>query len=186
MKLSIHSFLPLTHANGPGARCCLWVQGCSLGCPGCFNPESHEFKDGLIDVSTAFSWIEDAGDIEGLTISGGEPLQQPDAIITLLELVRTRTKLSTVLFTGFTYEEVETMPIFSKLSTYVDVLVAGRYLKKSSIPTAFSQLESKTFQYFSNRYNAADFDTAPISEVIINAAGDLVLTGVDPIMLRKE
>ena len=41
MTLRLHGFLPRSRANGPGWRSVVWVQGCSLGCPGCFNPQTH-------------------------------------------------------------------------------------------------------------------------------------------------
>ena len=44
--LRLHQFLPASRANGPGLRAVLWVQGCSLGCPGCFNPQTHPFNEG--------------------------------------------------------------------------------------------------------------------------------------------
>jgi len=42
MTLRLHAFLPRSRANGPGWRSVVWVQGCSLGCPGCFNPQTHD------------------------------------------------------------------------------------------------------------------------------------------------
>ncbi|RME55891.1 MAG: 4Fe-4S cluster-binding domain-containing protein, partial [Deltaproteobacteria bacterium] len=40
-ELRIADFLPCSEVNGPGRRAVVWVQGCSLGCPGCFNPHTH-------------------------------------------------------------------------------------------------------------------------------------------------
>jgi pyruvate-formate lyase-activating enzyme len=42
--LRLHQFLPSSHTNGPGLRAVLWVQGCSLGCPRCFNPATHSAR----------------------------------------------------------------------------------------------------------------------------------------------
>ncbi|MCU0780030.1 MAG: radical SAM protein [Akkermansiaceae bacterium] len=44
MTLRLHAFLPRSRANGPGWRSVVWVQGCSLGCPGCFNPQTHDWE----------------------------------------------------------------------------------------------------------------------------------------------
>ncbi|MGD0006352.1 MAG: 4Fe-4S cluster-binding domain-containing protein, partial [Anaerolineaceae bacterium] len=39
--LNLHHFEPLSLVNGPGKRSVVWVQGCTLNCPGCFNPQTH-------------------------------------------------------------------------------------------------------------------------------------------------
>ena len=43
-SLRLHRFIPRTEVEGPGARACVWVQGCHLACPGCFNPETHDYR----------------------------------------------------------------------------------------------------------------------------------------------
>lgn len=175
----------MTLANGPGARCCLWLQGCTLGCPGCFNPETHNFKnDSNYSVFEVFDWIQDSQGVEGLTVSGGEPLQQPEALMELFELVRKNTHLSTIVFTGFSYEEVERMPCFDSLARLIDVLIAGRYIEGMRVKTGFTGSSNKTIHYFSSRYQANDLEIVPISEVIISRTGELSITGVEPPKLR--
>ena len=90
MRLRIHAFEPFSRANGPGVRAAIWVQGCSLGCPGCFNPDTHPFAGGeLLAVDDLFRRILALGDaIEGITVSGGEPLQQRRPLLALLQRVR--------------------------------------------------------------------------------------------------
>ncbi|CAN5565500.1 4Fe-4S single cluster domain-containing protein [soil metagenome] len=185
-ELKVHSFLPLTYANGPGARCCLWLQGCTLGCSGCFNPETHGQNNNVdFEVAEVFHWIKQAQDIEGLTVSGGEPLQQPDALTELLRLVRSRTALSTIVFTGFSYEEALLIPSFDKLKNQIDVLIAGRYLAGIRDSSGFTGLANKTIHYLSSRYSERDLELVPVSEVIISHTGELAITGVEPPQLRN-
>ncbi|MBI2946940.1 MAG: radical SAM protein [Verrucomicrobia bacterium] len=108
MNLRLHSLLPCSRANGPGTRAVVWVQGCSLGCPGCFNPETHTVQGAeSVAVDDLLQRIVGLGDsIEGITISGGEPLQQRPAVVELLRRVKAETALSVILFTGFRWEEV--------------------------------------------------------------------------------
>ena len=74
--LRLHGFEPCSAANGPGRRAVLWVQGCTLACPGCFNPRTHDRSGDQVGVDELFSRIDQLGDrIEGVTVSGGEPLQ---------------------------------------------------------------------------------------------------------------
>jgi anaerobic ribonucleoside-triphosphate reductase activating protein len=108
LELTIHQFLPHTRTNGPGMRAAVWVQGCTLGCPGCFNPETHSPSGGeQVSVDALFDRIAALGDsIQGITLSGGEPFQQLPALTALLRRVREETALSIVVFTGFTLAEL--------------------------------------------------------------------------------
>jgi anaerobic ribonucleoside-triphosphate reductase activating protein len=96
MKLRIHHFLPASYANGPGCRAVLWVQGCPLHCPGCFNSDTHAFAQGrwvAVD-ELAREMITLGQRIQGLSISGGEPLAQAPALAELLRRVKRDTRLS--------------------------------------------------------------------------------------------
>jgi len=111
MKLRIHHFLPSSYANGPGCRAVLWVQGCPLHCPGCFNPYTHAFNQGQwVTVDELESRILALGPgVEGVTISGGEPLVQAPALAELLRRLKARTTLSVIVFTGYTWAEAQSL-----------------------------------------------------------------------------
>lgn len=163
----------------------LWIQGCSLGCRGCFNPESHDFTDGrLVPVEDIFEWIKAAGETEGISISGGEPLQQPDAVLDLLQRVRQETGLSSLLFTGFTFEEVKKLPVAERLFECLDVLICGRYEEDLHIGKGLIGSRNKTVHFLSSRYGAEDLDSVPESEVFISDDGSVVVSGIDPVRLR--
>lgn len=119
-------------------------------------------------------------------MSGGEPLQQVAGLIELLELVRQKTSLSILVFTGFRYEEVLAMPQFNKLRTLVDVLIAGRYVAGMRTRSSFLGSANKTVHCFSERYSKEDLDIAPVSEVIISPSGELTITGIEPANLRNK
>jgi anaerobic ribonucleoside-triphosphate reductase activating protein len=196
----------MSHANGPGARAVVWVQGCSLGCPGCFNLETHSFEDGeLVSVDDLFDRVVALGDsIEGITISGGEPLQQRHALSAFLKLVRSETNLSTLMFTGYTWAEIERMgerenermgaenidspalpfsyaPILPELLSSVDVLIAGRYDQTQHLARDLRGSANKTVHLLSGRYTMKDIRSVPLAEVIITAEGEVVISGIDPV-----
>jgi anaerobic ribonucleoside-triphosphate reductase activating protein len=80
----IHAMEPRSRANGPGVRFVVWFQGCTLGCAGCFNPATHSGSLGASRRSLAELYAEIdlamiGAPIEGLTLSGGEPMQQIQA-----------------------------------------------------------------------------------------------------------
>lgn len=180
--LRIHQFLPTSRANGPGVRAVLWVQGCSLGCPGCFNPDTHPFAGGeFVPVENLMRQIAALADrIEGITISGGEPLQQRAPLLTLLQRVRGETSLSVVLFTGYTWEEVLQMPDSQALLACVDVLIAGRYEASQRLARDLRGSTNKTVHFLTNRYKEKDLQAVPPAEVIITANGEIIVSGIDP------
>ena len=82
---------PIT-ALGPGRRVGVWVQGCTVGCRGCLSLDTWAVGDaGIPVVQVARSVVRAIGDdptITGITISGGEPSEQCDSLVTLLDAVR--------------------------------------------------------------------------------------------------
>lgn len=182
--LRLQAYLPLSYVNGPGARAVLWVQGCSLACPGCFNPSSHSFSGGEdIRIEEILSWLRENDDIEGLTISGGEPLMQAGAIATLLELVRAKTSLSVIVFTGFSFEEACQIPAFDRIKHCTDVLISGRYIDELRVGRGLIGSSNKTAHFFSERYSRTDLKATPEAEVIIDADGDVIISGIDPLLM---
>ena len=122
--LRVHAQMEFSRVNGPGRRAVIWVQGCSLGCPGCWNPQSHPVDRGrVVRISMLLAWLEDlsaANRISGLTVSGGEPLEQAAALEALLKGVRADIpSLSIGLFSGYTEDELA-------LGRYRDVTWSSR------------------------------------------------------------
>jgi anaerobic ribonucleoside-triphosphate reductase activating protein len=181
--LRVHRFLPSSRANGPGARAVLWVKGCSLGCPGCYNPATHPFAGGeAVPVEELLARLVALGDrVEGLTVSGGEPLQQRPALLELLRRVRRQTGLSVLVFTGLSWEEVGRLPEAAELLACVDVLIAGRYDAARRLARGLLGSANKTAHFLTARYTAADLDAVPPAEVVITAGGEVVLSGIDPV-----
>jgi anaerobic ribonucleoside-triphosphate reductase activating protein len=160
------------------------VQGCSLDCPGCFNPETHDFQGGeSIPVDALFRRVVGLGDsVEGVTVSGGEPLQQSQAIGTFLYRVRVKTSLSVVLFSGFTWDEIRLMPrLNSDIISHVDVLIAGRYKETRRLAQDLRGSVNKTVHFISDRYHPEDFENIAAGEVIIDRCGEIVCSGIDPL-----
>ncbi|GHJ35960.1 4Fe-4S single cluster domain-containing protein [Streptomyces sp. TS71-3] len=182
-RLRLHGFEPYSAANGPGTRAVVWVQGCTLGCPGCFNSGTHP-RDAVEDVSAdaLFERIRGLGDrIEGVTISGGEPLQQRAPVLRLLERLRAETTLSTLLFTGYRRTEVDRMAEARALYACVDVLLAGRYERERHLARGLRGSANKTVHFLTDRYSPADLDAVPDAEVVIHPDGHVTFTGIDPL-----
>src|SRR6185503_12375371 len=92
----------------------------------CFNPETHSVTGGeFFSVPSVFTALTQPEGLKGVTISGGEPFQQPVQVLELCALIQATTPLSIICFTGFTLPELETKPWWEPRN--IDVLIAGRY-----------------------------------------------------------
>jgi anaerobic ribonucleoside-triphosphate reductase activating protein len=181
--LRIHHFLPLSYANGPGRRAVLWVQRSTLACPGCYTPHSQDPAGGeSVRVDDLFQRLLAEGDgLEGLTVSGGEPLQQLPPLLVLLRRVRRATPLSTLLLTGYTFEEVQRRPRAVDLLDCLDVLIAGCYDQAQRLAQGLRGSANKTVHLLTARYTLADLEAVPTAEVVLDADGQIELSGIAPL-----
>jgi len=111
---------------GPGLRAVLWVLGCLRACPGCLVPESWSPQGPESSVEEVADWILGCPGIEGITLTGGEPMGQARALAALVDRVRSRRDLGVVCFTGYQFEELRHED-HSALLARVDLLIDGPY-----------------------------------------------------------
>lgn len=121
---------PVT-ALGPGRRVGLWFQGCSIRCPGCVSVDT--WTEGIGD--TALTGLLDAidawtSDADGLTVSGGEPFGQPEALAEVLRFWRRRSRGSILVYTGHELEDVA--PWLDQNAGLVDGLMTGPFRSELS------------------------------------------------------
>lgn len=129
-------FLPATAAEGPGLRAALWVQGCSVRCPGCFNPhlwaETGGRLENTADLATQFVADALGAGAEGITLLGGEPFDQAAGLATIAEAFRAA-GLSVMTFSGYTLELLTgwsaARPDIARLLAATDLLIDGPYLR---------------------------------------------------------
>jgi len=128
--LNVHSIVPVSFSMGPGARYVVWVQGCSRHCPDCINPLTHSHEPRtLVDPQRLANSILAVPNIEGLTVTGGEPFEQPVAVSNLCQAVRKK-GLSVMVFTGWTYKSIclSDNPDVKSLLEQVDILIDGPFI----------------------------------------------------------
>jgi len=121
-------------ANGPGVRASLFVSGCSHNCLGCFNRSYKDFSYGTkwsADREEAFLQHLKNPNVRGVTILGGEPLDQvrDDDLEKLLQRIKAETGQNIWLYSGYTWEEILKDKKKKALLTWVDVLVDGRFVE---------------------------------------------------------
>ncbi|REJ91792.1 MAG: 4Fe-4S cluster-binding domain-containing protein [Planctomycetota bacterium] len=187
-RIRLHSFLPHSRANGPGVRAVVWVQGCSLGCPGCFNPETHDVFGGEdVVVDELVDRIVGLSDtIEGVTVTGGEPLEQRWAVQGILVGIRERTGLSSIVMSGFTWTEIRRLPDAASLLEPIDVLIAGRFQTAGRIAIGMRGSANKTIHLLSDRYTYDDLASVVTSEIVLDVDGRITATGIDPVRLLAD
>ncbi len=174
MQLRIAQTVPDTEAEGPGKRFALWVQGCTLRCPGCCNPEMFAPDKGgqLIETKELAEKILATPGIEGISVLGGEPFQQPEALAELCAMVRA-SGLSVMVYTGYTLGELKELAhpvppqrsrgapfppsgVEGLLST-IDLLVDGRYDQtKPESRRRWIGSSNQAMHFLTPRYSATD------------------------------
>ena len=116
---------PVT-ALGPGRRLAIWFQGCSFRCPGCVSPETWAFEAPTLPVSELADTLRPRLALfDGLTITGGEPLEQPAALEALVRLLKRRQDKSILLFTGYAFADAR--PLLRALSPALDAVMCGPF-----------------------------------------------------------
>lgn len=186
--LNLHAIMPRSRANGPGVRTVIWFQGCTLGCPHCFNPETHSSTPRMMvsvaELVNGLTRLE--GAIEGITISGGEPSQQAEGLLRLLAGVRASTQLSIILFSGYTLGEIQRMPLGPAILAFVDVLIDGRYVHARRLARGLRGSSNQTTHLLTDRYTLEQIERTPPAEIRIDADGTIWVTGVAPARVGQE
>lgn len=130
--------------DGPGIRTVIWTQGCSHGCPGCHNPGTHSMSGGVVvDVEDVKKALDEVQGQDGVTFSGGDPLYQIEPVIELAKYIKSK-GLNIWIYSGFTYEEIISMPRGKELLEIVDCLVDGKFeLERRSLDLLFRGSENQ-------------------------------------------
>jgi len=180
--LNVHAIMPASRVNGPGLRTVVWVQGCSRCCPGCFNPETHDRGPRtLIPAIELVRLVEQIQpQCEGITVSGGEPLEQAAALLSFVRHIRSRTHLSMVLFSGYSLHEIRHIPEGPDILAHVDVLIAGSFMQEQRLAGGLLGSSNQEIHVLSDRYRLVDLVHAPSAEIIIDAQGQVKVSGLDP------
>ena len=116
--------------DGPGIRYVIFTQGCPHRCEGCHNPQTHDFAGGReADTDKILSEIFANPLLSGVTLSGGEPFSQAEALLPIAKAVKGR-GLHLMIYTGYLLEELQRMDIpgAESLLALADILVDGPFV----------------------------------------------------------
>jgi anaerobic ribonucleoside-triphosphate reductase activating protein len=171
--------VPVTRVEGPGARYALWVQGCSIRCPGCCNAHLFDAAAGeVVAVNALLAEMRAVrAAIEGVTFLGGEPFEQAAALARLAAGARAL-GLTVMVFSGYTLEELRARadPGAPALLRETDLLVDGRYdATRPERSRRWAGSENQRFHYLTGRYSPEieiPPDGAPLREVEVRIGAD--------------
>ena len=130
MRIRIAGVTNDSIVDGPGFRLAVFTQGCPHHCPGCHNPETHDSQGGHdADTAEIIVAMQKNPLLAGVTLTGGEPMMQPQACLELARAAHAAGK-NVWCYTGFTFETLlkEADPQRLALLRETDVLVDGPFL----------------------------------------------------------
>ena len=128
MNMRIAGIVNDSIVDGPGLRLAIFAQGCPHHCPGCHNPESHDFAGGSdMDTEEIIARMDANPLLDGITLTGGEPFEQPEACRILADAAHAR-GLNVWAYSGYTFEQLCAVPEKRRLLEACDVLVDGPFL----------------------------------------------------------
>ena len=134
--------------DGPGIRFTVFAQGCKHDCPGCHNPHTHDFEGGsFIEVEEILSQMKANPLLDGITLSGGEPFEQAEAMGILAQEAKIL-GYNVMTYTGYTFEYIlqnkDKKTGWDKLLSHTDTLVDGKFeLQKRNLLLRFRGSENQ-------------------------------------------
>jgi anaerobic ribonucleoside-triphosphate reductase activating protein len=199
--MRLHGIIHGTRANGPGLRTCVWLRGCALSCPGCFNKDTHDFAGGREvepeDLAQEIFRFCPVG-TEGITVSGGEPLHQANSLYRLFNEIKSRRPdWSIGMFSGYSKAELESgnfhmiesswlwkTALWIRICTLLDFAKLGRFDATKPVSPAMVELDPSLNLCSSwnqelvlfRRYQFSDFEPLSV-EFNIAADGLTSITG---------
>lgn len=123
-----------TVVDGEGLRYSIYFAGCTHACKGCHNKESwcpdngtlitEEYLDKIINE------INSNPILDGITLSGGDPLYNPEEMLEVVKYLKEKTEMNIWLYTGYTIEELRKDNKRMAVLEYVDIIVDGKFVQE--------------------------------------------------------
>ena len=159
---------------GPGLRLCIWVNGCSRGCPGCVSQRLQQ-PDESTDVDIYEYFVGYNLDrIDGVTISGGEPFEQPEELNKLVDYLIKRGMRDILVYTGYTLSELKSQKnncidlVLGKISVLIDgPYIIERDMGKGNLRGSDNQCIHYLFPEYKDVYDSYISELREPEELIL-------------------
>lgn len=156
------------------------------------SPASRPLEGGkLVAVSTIIEELSKLNDIEGVTISGGEPFLQPVPLLLLLRRIKDELGLGVIIYTGYTLSELQSLQnasINEILTNYVDILIDGEYIDELNDGMALKGSSNQKVHFLTSRYlsYAQMYKMSSRNAEVIASNQDLFFIGIPPKKTLEE
>ncbi len=176
--LRIHKYMIVEneHLYGPGKRLLIFLKGCSIHCDGCINRHLWDFEGGTLISTEDILNVCINENVEGITIHGGEPLDQSTDLLDLVKELK-KNKYTIVLFTGYIKKELNN--IQSEIWNVSDLVIAGRFdIKKRNVNLQFrGSTNQRVYKHKGPYENYVVKDGFTSTIITIDDNGNMDVTG---------
>jgi anaerobic ribonucleoside-triphosphate reductase activating protein len=173
---------------GPHDRAAIWVQGCTFQCPGCIVPESWDPAGGWsVRIEDLAAWVLLQPGIEGVTLSGGEPMSQAAGLTRLVDRIRESRDLGVMCYTGFALGFLRERGDSAQrgLLDRIDLLIDGVYLEEQHDDLLWRGSRNQKLNLLTRRYEKTVSDVlrdhgdrSAGVEVVFDEQGAIGIAGV--------
>ena len=161
MEIRLHNMIMHTRVLGPGVRTAVWLQGCLRTCENCMSPASRPVDGGrMVDADDVIEAIISTSDIEGVTISGGEPFLQPLVLHYVLKSIREQSDLGIIIYTGYTIRELKDLcipQIDDIITCMADLIIDGEYVDELNDGRALIGSRNQSLNFITDRYRSFEY-----------------------------
>ena len=123
------------------------------------------------------NYITSVENIEGLTISGGEPFDQPTALLELVKSIKNNSSLSIIVYSGYTIEQIKNNVKKKSVLRYIDVLIDGKYVDNKAETKYYKGSSNQKLHFISDILSSKDFKSSNPVEVIITKENEIIMSG---------
>ena len=155
MDINLHNIAYPVRSLGPGKRVAIWVAGCSRNCRGCMTPQLQDSAAGFTMNTSQLvkRLLHLQADLQGVTITGGEPFEQSDAVAEILmKLKILRPRWDILLYSGYRLEEIKKCGDRGvRFLSAIDVLIDGPFKERTPATDGIRGSSNQQIHYLSRR-----------------------------------
>lgn len=180
----VNYYTNCTRVLGPGNRFAIWFQGCKQRCKACINPAGQNMDGGFyISVDDLLQEILASKNIDGVTISGGEPFLQFEELNLLVQKIKEQTTLDVMLYSGYKYEDL-LQKFGETFFELIDIFIDGEYIEEQNNNSPYKGSDNQRIFFPSGKDNyykklLQEKNNREI-EFEINKNSEVFLVGIPP------
>lgn len=180
----LHNIILRTKVLGPGERAAIWFQGCKRSCRGCMSPSSRPLDGGIrASIPKICEAVLAQEGLEGVTVSGGEPFLQPEALDSLLTYLREKKNLGIIIYTGYTMEQLQEKndPHMNNILDHLaDTIIDGEYVEELNDGASLKGSSNQRVIHLTERYRSSQplYEGTKRDVEVHLSAGEAFLIGI--------